>query len=138
MSAALKLNEEELLLQLENADNFWEKTLLLVDDDPIILEAIKKQALKYYSKIYCFENAERAELFIKNTSVRFDTAIIDYFLPGHLGHEILSYIKKNEGAKIYLITGSLSEVPLKNVKNFDACLPKPIRPARLKEIFQAS
>lgn len=138
MSAVLKLTDEELIIQLESAANFPSKTLLLVDDDPIILEAIKKQAQKYYNKIYCFENAERAEMFIKNTSVRFDTAIIDYFLPGHLGHEILNYIKKNDGARIYLITGSLTEVPLKNVKNFDACLSKPIRPSRLKEIFQAN
>lgn len=75
------------------------------------------------------------DCFISNTEVKFDTALIDYFLPGDLGHELTAEIKKKEGAKTYLITGDLEHVPLQNVKNFDACLSKPLKISHLKSIF---
>ena len=112
-----------------------QRVLLLVDDDPVILNSLKKQAEKYYHRIICFDSAEHARLYIMNTNIEFDTALIDYFLPGDSGNEILSELKKKEGAKIYLMTGDLSSVPLSDVKEFDACIPKPIRSSRIKEIF---
>lgn len=139
MSALLAnyLPEEELIqikpLELNNLENT--RTLLLIDDDPIILASLKKQAEKYYHKIYCFESAERARLFIRNTEVRFDTALVDYFLPGDSGNEIVGELKKKDGAKVYLMTGDLPNVPLRDVKEFDACLPKPLRSKRIKELF---
>lgn len=64
---ALKLYfEEEILAQplaQNNGEPVAERVLLLVDDDPIILETLKHQASKYYNRIYCFSSAERARLF---------------------------------------------------------------------------
>jgi DNA-binding NtrC family response regulator len=139
MSALLAqyLPEIELILvkPLEHLNVEERKTLLLVDDDPIILANLKKQAEKYYHKIYCFESAEKARLFIRNTEVRFDTVLLDYFLPGDSGNAIVVDIKKKDGARVYLMTGDLANVPLKDVKDFDACLPKPLRSKLIKEIF---
>jgi CheY-like chemotaxis protein len=111
------------------------RSLILVDDDPVILNSLKKQAEKFYEKIYCFDSAERARLFITNTEIKFDTALIDYFLPGESGNEIVGSLKMKDGAKIYMMTGDLASVPLQDVKDFDACLPKPIRSGIIKKIF---
>lgn len=139
MSAVLAnyLPEEELvsIKPLENLNAEEKRSLLLVDDDPIILASLKKQAEKYYHKIYCFDSAERARLFITNTEVKFDTVLLDYFLPGDSGNELISDLKKKEGCRVYLMTGDLANVPLQDVKDFDACLPKPLRNKRIKEIF---
>lgn len=115
------------------------KVLLILEDDKIMSSLIKQYASKFYSKILEFDSVEKAEFFLQNTNVIIDTALVDYFLPGKDGPEILSKIKKNANTQVVLMSGQSQDISTTKVlKEFDQFLPKPFTIKTLHDLFDSN
>lgn len=113
------------------------KVLLILEDDKIMTDIIRQYASKFYSKVLTFDSVEKAEFFLQNTSIRIDTALVDYFLPGKDGPEILSKIKKNPHTQLILMSGQSQDISTTTVlKEFDQFLPKPFTVKALHDLFE--
>lgn len=73
------------------------KHILIVDDDPDILEALNFHLSSEGYQISCFNNGEDAITCAKTK--RSDMIILDIMLPGMDGFEVLSHLKRNANTK---------------------------------------
>jgi DNA-binding response OmpR family regulator len=105
------------------------KTILVVDDQPSVLETIR---LLFESKAYhCLtaESAEAAEVVFRENTV--DGVIVDYGLPGVDGKVLAHRLKKIKQVPVILLSGDPDLDPGGSV---DLFLPKPQEP---QELLQA-
>ena len=69
------------------------KTLLCVDDEVLILNALKRSLRKESYELLCVKSAEEGIEILKNRHV--DVVLTDYRMPNMSGIEFIEYIKLN-------------------------------------------
>ena len=105
-----------------------DKSVLIVDDDPIILEQLKLYVGKKYKKVYAFSSIEQFNIFIKNSKVLFDYCFVDYFMKKKKkGSEIINQIPRSDKCLIYIISGDVEMISLPpELSGVDSFIDKPI------------
>lgn len=80
------------------------RAVLIVDDDPAILQVLKEAVESQGCQVTCCETAEKA--LQEMNGQRFDLIFLDLVLPGMSGVELLRAIKaKNERTVVAILTG---------------------------------
>lgn len=108
-------------------------SLLLVDDDEIILETL----LELFSEDYQCDTAQTAEEALRRLdSQDYDLVITDVSMPGMSGEDLLGFIKKyRPKTPVLFITGSLDrEYAERLIKK--GAFNYSLKPFRLEEIEQ--
>ncbi len=114
---------------------FNKERVLIVDDDPFILELTAHVLTEANLNVNTFSKADEA-LNAINTQ-KFDLLITDVQMPGKDGFELLSYfIEANNTEKSYAIaiTGESNDQDHYLTAGFSAILQKPFNPKKLIEI----
>ena len=119
-----------------------EKCIVLVDDEAIILMALKMECKKRYKQtdIITALNAEQALQYIEQNKKGQDYIVIsDYQLPGMKGDAFLRRIMQEyPGSVMILLTGQAPDLTIQSMKNelsLKACLHKPWRVNDLYEVL---
>lgn len=101
-----------------------EKNLLLVDDEEIIREMMKKMLLKRFKEVYTAENGEEAiDIYSKKD---IDIVLTDIEMPIMNGLTLLNRIKEiNPKEPVIIVTAFEDEAH--EAKNADAIVIKPIQ-----------
>jgi two-component system response regulator HupR/HoxA len=106
--------------------------VLLVDDEPLLLETIG-QELKGICKLYTAGSAAEAELRL--AARRYDVIVCDHMLPGEQGLDFLSRAAElMPSTKRILITGYTSPEFISRsiaIAGLSACLVKPLRASEI-------
>ena len=118
--------------------NGLKKKILVVDDDPIIVETIV-QALE--EDEFDYEVISASDGFEAGLQVNHfvpDLLILDIMMPDIKGYEVCKKIKENpdtENTKIIVLSAYLDEDKFKKMKEYgaDACFSKPFPLPQLKE-----
>jgi len=126
-------------IPLVGADRVEErKRILIVDDDPIIVETIV-QALEEDEYDYeVISAADGFEAGIQVSHFRPHLMILDIMMPDIKGYEVCRKIKSTEETKemkIIVLSAYLDEEKFKRMKEFgaDLCFSKPLPLPQLKE-----
>lgn len=117
-----------------------EKNLVIIEDDPIQQEYLKKIGEDFFNKTLCFNSVEHASIYINNVDLKIDIVLIDYFLPGERGTSIVSLMKSlNENAKLYLMTGDLNKIDPEDshLEDLESYIQKPLSFNQIKKIFES-
>ena len=113
-----------------------ETTILLVDDEEIILEVAKSLLKDFGYLVHTASNGEAALELIQKDPTAFDAIILDLNMPGIGGHKTLTEILKiNPQAKVLIASGYASaEMTRQNLEaGAKAFLNKPFRMKTLTE-----
>ena len=114
------------------------KRILVVDDDPIIVETIV-QALEEDEHDYeVISAADGFEAGLQVNHFKPHLLILDIMMPDIKGYEVCKKIKSNEETKdikIIVLSAYLDEEKFKKMKEYgaDACFSKPLPLPQLKE-----
>lgn len=114
------------------------KRILVVDDDPIIVESIV-QALEEDMRDYeVVSAADGFEAGLQVSHFKPDLLILDIMMPDIKGYEVCRKIKSNPetmNTKIIVLSAYLDDEKFKKMKEYgaDACFSKPLPLHRLKE-----
>jgi DNA-binding NtrC family response regulator len=129
--------EEELISQIPVEPKLANQIVtLIVEDDPVLLELLTRQAENFSKNVLGFQSAEHAQLYLNNSQTVFDVAIVDYFLPKDNGSTLVKNLKKNnKDGKIYLMTGDLQKITKKEQKGFNDKFQKPLSMKDIYKIF---
>ena len=117
-----------------------DKTLVIIEDDPIQQEYLSKLSEEYFNKTLCFKSVEQAFLYLNNVDVNVDVVLIDYFLPGKKGTSIIGLMKKiNNDARLYLMTGDLEKIDPEDshISDLESYIQKPLSFNQIKNIFES-
>jgi len=115
------------------------KKILIVDDDPIIVETIV-QALE--EEEYDYEIISASDGFEAGLQVnhfRPDLVVLDIMMPDIKGYEVCKKIKENKdtkNTKIIVLSAYLDDEKFKKMKenSADLCFSKPLPLPRLREV----
>ena len=115
------------------------KKILIVDDDPIIVETIV-QALE--EEEYDYEIISASDGFEAGLQVnhfRPDLVVLDIMMPDIKGYEVCKKIKENKdtkNTKIIVLSAYLDDEKFKKMKEngADLCFSKPLPLPRLREV----
>ena len=118
-----------------------EKCILLVDDEAIILMALKMECKKRYkqSDVITALNAEQALQYLEQEEKHKEYIVIsDYQMPGMNGDTFLRRVMKEyPGSVLILLTGQAPDQTIQSMKkelNLKACLQKPWR---VNDLYEA-
>lgn len=116
-----------------------QKTILIIEDDQILSQTIKRFAEKYFDRVLIFECAEKASNYLNNSPIKIDLALIDYFLPGQNGADFAKKIsKKNPNGRLFLMSGNLEHIQNnESLNNFEDFLAKPLSLQKIKQIIES-
>ncbi len=91
-------------------------TIICVDDEPVILNSLQEQLMRWFSKEYIIEICESPEEALElidellENSVRIPLVISDQIMPGMKGSMLLKKVKEKSAAiKTILLTGQADE-----------------------------
>jgi DNA-binding response OmpR family regulator len=101
------------------------KKVLIIDDDPAILESLGDVLEDEGYTIICLPNAEDIDKTLLSYNI--DLLIVDMWLPGKKGIEVAKHIKSNGGANlpIVLISAQDNVVQEEDEQYIDAFIRKP-------------
>ena len=136
---AYNLDDDLPLIQVKQSSAFLKKkTILIIEDDLILNQTIKRFAEKSYETVLSFDCTEKAENYLKNSNIKIDIALIDYFLPGDNGANFAKRLmKKNTDGKFYLMSGDLAHIKNEeSLNSFKDFLAKPLSINKIKEIIE--
>lgn len=114
------------------------KRILVVDDDPIIVETIV-QALEEDEHEYVVDSASDGfEAGLKVNEFKPDLMILDIMMPDIKGDEVCKKVKSNPETrhiKILILSAYLDQERFKQMERYgaDVCFSKPLQLPRLKE-----
>jgi len=114
--------------------------ILLIEDEPSVLEAISAYLRKEGYEVYTAERGYKGLEYFKN--IKFDLIILDLMLPDISGEEICKIIRKDSSAYIFMLTAKSSlEERIKGLDlGADEYLVKPFSPreivARVNALFR--
>ncbi len=116
-----------------------ESTVLCVDDEPAILEALQRVLVREGYNILMARSGEEALKIIESHCV--DVVISDAIMPGMQGSDLLSWIReKHPNIKRILLTGHYEQgdvvLPAVNSAEVFRLLPKPWDPGELKQAIK--
>jgi DNA-binding response OmpR family regulator/anti-sigma regulatory factor (Ser/Thr protein kinase) len=106
-----------------------EISILYVEDDPVMREAVASRLSRRFEKLYICSSAEEALEIFKDYHV--DMVLTDYLLPGMSGIELIESIRrKNWDIPIVLITGYADTDFMMEAINLSVTqfVPKPVDP----------
>lgn len=86
--------------------------ILIIDDDPQIIELLQSFIAMYEEDIQCVTAGEAQTATLKLSNQVFDLIIIDFKMPGRSGLDLIGHLKKsNKYAKIpiILMSGALMQ-----------------------------
>jgi len=113
--------------------------VLLVDDEPLLLEAISEE-LKESCRIYTATSAAEAELRL--AARRYDVIICDHMLPGEQGLDFLMRVMEMvPSTRRILMTGYTNPEFISrstNLAGLSACLVKPLRASDIAAAVKAA
>ena len=114
--------------------------ILVVDDDPVILEFFKETIEAYGAKCDIAANGDDA-LKLREENGPYDIYFIDYIMPGLNGVELTRILKEKDGDKTYaaLITGAerseFEEETAGALININKILFKPVFPSEIIDLI---
>jgi len=112
--------------------------LLLVDDDPGVLEFMRELLESWGLEVSAFDDPAAACAAIEHGVLQFDLAIVDQVMRGMTGVALSRWLKDREQAFPVVLysgfSGELSEAEIE-AAGIDAMLSKPVDPARLFELL---
>jgi len=122
------------------------KTILCIDDEPIILESLREQLEKYFGDDYLYEIAESAEEALEiiddleDDGVDIAIVVCDWLMPGMKGDKFLLHIdlKYPRVVKI-LLTGQADQNSVNTLKELAdrfTLVPKPWNKEDLIQIIK--
>ncbi|MCB1178058.1 MAG: response regulator [Leptospiraceae bacterium] len=118
-------------------------SILCVDDDEIILLALRRSIQSHFKERFIYETAKNAEEAIETIEDLFKDGIkvvliiSDWQMPGMKGDELLIYIKNNfPGIASIMITGQADEDAKKRVLNEAGAVKIFDKPWNANELFQ--
>jgi len=128
-------------------ENISRKTILIVDDEEPITDAYRCMLKQEFSgfDIFCFNEFDEAEKFIKKNLAKIAIALFDWRLDNNrLSRDLALQIRNTDVEKrvaILLLTGTPIDLfPEKTLALYDSVIIKPVeRPvliARIKEILK--
>lgn len=86
----------------------FDSSILLVDDDIDLLEAIKDEVKEHFSSVIAVDRAAKAIELLKNQNIH--CVITDYKMPEMNGLEFISFLEKNYPTiPVILLTGNGSD-----------------------------
>ena len=114
------------------------KSILVVDDDPMMLKLIKEQLKDIYSVATAI-NSSIAFKFLENK--RTDLILLDYEMPGENGAQVLEKVRSNEATAqlpVIFLTGMNDREKIKRVLELkpQGYLLKPIDREKLRSIIK--
>lgn len=108
------------------------KVLLCVDDDILVLNALKRSLRKDPYELICAQSAEEAIVVLKTKQV--NLVLTDYRMPNMSGLELIQYIKSNYPQVItVLLSGYADPDKLSFAGQGDGYLFKPWDDVKLRE-----
>ena len=114
------------------------KTILLVDDEPEILQVLKETLSDY--NVIAKTDAESALSVIRG-GARVDLVLTDNFMPGMKGSELVTVLKKDAPSVPVIMLTAYSSVEsyLQNISGgaFEY-INKPVKAGELRRIVQAA
>lgn len=107
------------------------RTVLLVDDDPDVRDALTDYLLSHRFRLTCAGDAETARRMLDETS--FDLALVDINLPGEDGLSFSRHLREHTGTAIIMLThaGTVVDRIVGLEMGADDYLPKPFDPREL-------
>ncbi len=130
-------NEKEIIEKLDLLLSMSRKTLLLVDDDPYILDLLKDLFELEEFKVVTASNGETALKLLEKEVV--DAVVSDIIMPGISGKELLISVKKGyKNLPVVLITGYGGQCTYEDAISHgaDAYLTKPFRNSDLSNTIK--
>jgi CheY-like chemotaxis protein len=113
-------------------------TLLLVDDEPRILSALRRTLRREGYEILTAQSGQEALSLLRGRSV--DLIVSDHKMPGHSGLAFLEEVaRRHPGVPRIVLTGWPEEIPAEELARLGigALLPKPWDDAVLKAEIRA-
>mgnify|MGYP001119503482 CR=1 FL=1 len=95
--------------------------VLIVEDDPMVAEFNKRylQEIKGFNLLGTFHNVKDAIIFLKNEQV--DLVLLDVYMPGSTGLELLSFIREqNMAVDVILITAAADKEKIHTALRYGA------------------
>ena len=114
------------------------KTILVVDDDPVIVETITASLEEDEHDYIVISAKDGFEAGIQVTHFKPDLLILDIMMPDIDGYEVCRRIKTSEitkGTKVIVLSGYLDEENYRKMREYgaDKCFSKPLPLNELKE-----
>jgi excisionase family DNA binding protein len=114
------------------------KRILVVDDDPIIVETLVQALEEDESDYEVISASDGFEAGLQVNHFKPDLLILDIMMPDIKGYEVCKQIKSNEATKntkIIVLSAYLDEEKFEKMKEngADACFSKPLPLPQLKE-----
>ena len=101
------------------------KTILMADDDEMVLDIGKKMLERMGYNVLTAKNAAEAIKVYKNNTVTIDLVISDTMMPGDGEHSVKEIRKINPDAKILITSGDVSKKPGILKLNHNGFIQKP-------------
>ena len=144
LPACSKCPDEAVSLDCDIPEVESQATVLVMDDDAMVREMVKKMLTRCGHKVILAENGyEAIECYKKhyNTSQNIDVVIMDLTIPGGMGGKdaVPEILKINPQAKVVVASGYSNDPVMAHYRDygFAASLDKPFIMAELKEIINA-
>jgi DNA-binding NtrC family response regulator len=113
--------------------------VLLVDDEPPLLEALRLGLMKEFD-VELANNAEEAELMLASRA--FDVVVSDHLMPGEEGlHFLVGVSERHPRTHRILLTGYMNPELISRivtVAKLAACLVKPVKAEQLAKVIRAA
>ena len=100
--------------------NHLERNLLVVDDDPLVIDKIKRMCGPMNINVIGFRGAVEALCYLTNSNVEYPVILLDYVLPDMPGDELTRKVKMlSPDSFIFTLSGAPStlENAVKSIKN---------------------
>ncbi len=103
-------------------------TILVIDDDPILLQTVKSMLAKRGFNVLTSSSGARGLGVLGNAVGDIRVVLLDYGMPKLNGDETLKFIRQvRPNAKVIGLTGmNLNSVPRENLDGVDKLLTKPV------------
>ncbi len=101
------------------------KKILIIDDDPAILESLADVLEDEGYTVICLPSAENIDKALASYNI--DLLIVDMWLPGKKGNQVAKHVKQNGNSKIpiVLISAQDNVVPDEDEQYISAFIRKP-------------
>ncbi|MEM6424715.1 MAG: response regulator [Cyanobacteria bacterium P01_H01_bin.119] len=122
--------------------------ILCVDDEAVILKALKEQLQRSFGKKFIYETAQSVEDAwdvideLSEDEIPLLLIVSDWLMPGMKGDEFLAKVHQRFPTVInIMLTGQADESAIEYARqkaNLHACLSKPWREEELKQLISAA
>ena len=114
------------------------KQILFVDDDPMVLEALRDRLRRYRNKWDMFFVTSGEEALAETEKRQIDVVVSDMRMPKMDGAELLQHLQKNRPEIVRIILSGYAELEaaMRAVPVAHQFLAKPVEPQKLEEVIE--